>query len=136
MAEYYKFRMDRMLEYGWMDDPWGDLASFHLDMIGQGTSEEAIPFSWGNECGWEKTGDWHAGRIRHLISHPKELSQPIEVDCECSQNRILALPLIVDGWHRFLAHIWTKAPIINATFGGLVDLREYLEGVTDTRPPE
>lgn len=133
------------------EDPWG--VDFKLERIGQGTSEEPVfgvprkRVDKSRRGGFpvanlyappvsDKAAKWHAGRVRYLISHPEQLADPIEVDCVCEGTTILPVPTIVDGWHRFFAHVWTEQRVINATFGGLVDVAEYLEGTRHVLPSE
>ena len=97
------------------EDPWS--VGFKLEKIGHGTFEEAryglprkrVPRPrFGNRPKYaprpDKLVQWHAGRIRYLISHPEQMADPILVGPG---------PVIEDGWHRFFAHLWTDTPWIN-----------------------
>jgi len=132
MKTHY-FYMDRLMEYGLHDfeDPWGE--GFRLEMVLNGTSQEHEPYS---DSGIERNASWHAARIRYLMVHPKDLEDPIWIDCECNGDRILAQPCIIDGWHRFFAHIVLQRVVIAATFGGLCDVCDYLEGRIEDRPED
>ena len=128
--DFYEFRLDRMLEYLWVwEDPWG--VGFCSEEIGKGDSQESKPFS-GSTLFPQPA--WHAGRIRYLMANPEVFEFPIEVDCECSGGHVLPMPVILDGWHRYFGHLWLGRDTIRATFGGLVDVREYLQGLIDVRP--
>lgn len=135
--ETHELRTDRMLEYGLgqgsTEDIWG--VGYSHDMIGEGTSEESEPYHTGStEWPEARSAQWHAARIRYLLRHPEELEQPIEVDCECYNDRVFPIPDIRDGWHRYYAHLHRKRTTINATFSGLVTLLEYLTGESDKAP--
>lgn len=106
-------------------DPWG--AGFLQCMVQQGTSEEATPY--GDR---ELSPSWHAERIRFLMRHLDDQA-PIYIDCFCDGPNILAIPVIVDGWHRLHAHWALGRKTIPIHFGGRVDL---LEGTTDELPTD
>lgn len=74
----------------------------------------------------------HAGRIRHLMLDPEALEHPIEIDCKCDGGFIYSEPVILDGWHRYIAHRILGRCRIMVSFGGRIDLAEYLSGATDT----
>jgi len=133
----HEFRLSRLMEFDMADDPWA--AGFHMDMIGKGKSLEPEPYSLSTTGAM--SAEWHAGRIRYLMQSPEDLAQPISMDSECSGMQVLPEPIIVDGWHRYFAHLWQYLhyhgpDMISATFGGLVDVCEYLEGLTDEKPWE
>jgi hypothetical protein len=107
-------------------DPWG--AGFRPDLITSGSSVQSRQLSG------LASAEAHAARIRYLLSSASELERPIEVDCRCSHHYILALPVIVDGWHRLHAHWHLGRPTIQAHFSGRLDLLEYLVGRTDVFP--
>jgi hypothetical protein len=48
---------------------------------------------------------------------------------------IYAVPEIIDGWHRFFAHLFLNRERILCTYGGHIDLLDYLKGETFTPPP-
>lgn len=126
----YKFHVDRMLFCGlgrdYWEDPWG--VGFSMDMV-ENAKEKSTPYN-----GKERSAKWHAGRVKYLANHPELLDDPISVDCECMNNRVLPMPIIIDGWHRFFAHLVIGKKTIRATFGGLEDVREFLDGTIDFLP--
>ena len=79
----------------------------------------------------QRTRGWHIGRILYFIKHKAEIKD-IEIDNEYSGSTIFAIPIIVDGWHRFAAAYYLykqeKLDKIHCRYGGRVDLLEYLQG--------
>lgn len=67
----------------------------------------------------------------YFIKHKAEIKD-IEIDNEYSGSTIFAIPIIVDGWHRFAAAYYLykqeKLDKIHCRYGGRVDLLEYLQG--------
>lgn len=125
--------MSRLQEIGqgfasWWD-PWG-----------HGVTEEAIRrgsgVEWRRSDSWKtRTGERHVRRVRYFVRHPEKID-PICVDNMCSGPYIYAVPVLVDGWHRYLAARvlgWEK---IQIAYGGRIDVLEYLQGTTDTPPPD
>lgn len=141
--------LDRLAEYGidacsW-SDPWG--AGFHPSMIDDGSDILAEPYTnspyscRGLNPSVSKSSSspiWsaekHAARIRYILKTPQLMNSPIEVDCLCNAGTILAMPVIVDGWHRLHAHWFLGREGILATFGGRTDLWDYLRGVSSVAP--
>lgn len=130
--------MDRLVDFLGEPDPWG--VDFTLSMVADVTPDErkaacvAFDSIMGQEDGRASDPKWHAARIAYLIANPERLEDPIEIDNHCNGGVIYPIPEILDGWHRYYAHLWLKKPTIRATYGGLVDLLEYLEGLTDVIP--
>lgn len=81
-----------------------------------------------------KSRDWHIGRIVYFINHPEEI-RDIEIDNMCNNGRILPVPIIVDGHHRFVAAKYLydngKLKTIHCMYGGRMDVLDYLKGNTD-----
>jgi hypothetical protein len=119
-------------------DPWG--VGFRLEMLDEVRGENEAPY-----IGWGE-GPWnarlHAERIRYIAETPSIMEDPIEVDNRCGNQSfcpgpVLAIypePIITDGNHRFLAHVWKKLKTIPASYGGRVDLLEYLTGESEEMP--
>jgi hypothetical protein len=61
---------------------------------------------------------------------------PLQLDCQCSGGRVYALPVMIDGWHRFSAALLAKIERVDVQFSGRVDLLRYLQGRRKTKPPE
>lgn len=82
--------------------------------------------------GWR----WHAGRVRHL--YERILGgwepDPIEIDNVCSGGAVYPIPIVEDGHHRLIAAGLAARPSIQATYGGRVDLLNYLTGKTNRCP--
>ena len=123
--------LERLAEYGidassW-SDPWG--ACFHPSMIETAGNTNADPYSEDiaySPFSW--SAEKHAARIRYILKTPQLMNSPIEIDCLCNAGTILAMLVIVDGWHRLHAHWYAKRETIPATFGGRLDLWDYLRG--------
>lgn len=66
-------------------------------------SEMAIPF--GDTFKYppkKRTSQWHIRRILYFVNHPQEIKN-IELDNESSTFDILPVPIIIDGYHRWMA---------------------------------
>jgi len=129
VADVEFFLMSRLEEFfGDVEDPWQ--AGFDREMVESSPmiseSYSAFYEAEGHALRW--TGEEHAGRVRFLMTNPYELEVPIEIDCECDRGHIYAIPVLLDGWHRYMAHRLLKAETIPVSFGGRVDLAEYLRG--------
>lgn len=65
-------------------------------------SEMAIPF--GDTFKYppkKRTSQWHIRRILYFVNHPQEIKN-IELDTESSTFDILPIPIIIDGYHRWI----------------------------------
>lgn len=79
---------------------------------------------------------WHLGRVRYFFDQlqaGKKLD-PICVDNMCDAGHIYAVPVIIDGCHRLVASHLAGARTIAASYGGRVDLRDYLTGLREALP--
>jgi hypothetical protein len=124
--------LNRLAEYGidaksW-DDPW--CSGFHPRDIVAGDS--LIPEYY--DYRGTRSAEWHAARIRFIAQSKVDLVSPITIDCMCNAGSILAIPVIVDGWHRLHAHWFLRRKSIPATFGGRLDLWDYLRGASSIVP--
>lgn len=97
-----------------------------------------VPDNARNPYKWQECEAYNFGRVIHFINEIKAGKEidPITLDCACINGHVLPDPLIIDGWHRFAAHVIAKAPIIRASFSGRVDLLKYLIGKRKTCPQE
>lgn len=80
--------------------------------------------------------DW--GRIAYFLEKISDGSElgPIEIDNDCANGNIYAQAVILDGCHRFAAAILAKQMCIPATYGGRIDLLEWLTGERATCPED
>ena len=87
---------------------------------------------------WETGTPYDYGRIAFFIEQIKHgLSvEPIEIDNKCSGGSILPIAILVDGCHRFAAHIVLNKEKIKICYGGRMDVLSYLKGETDKCPSE
>lgn len=81
---------------------------------------------------------YHLGRIHYFVQLLREgvELEPISIDNDCGEGRILPVPVVCDGNHRFVAHILTGRATIRAHYSGREDLLRYLEGKRKTLPKE
>lgn len=79
---------------------------------------------------------WDYGRIRFFYEQLLEgvTLDAIQVDNECGGGRIYPIPILLDGHHRLAASHLAGAQIIQASYGGRVDLLRYLTGARKTCP--
>lgn len=127
--------MERLEEFfGGEEDPWD--AGFESDMLKDFNLEpiHRVYHDGGTIERKEWTGKEHAGRVLAIMASPSDLETPIEIDCVCEGGRIYAVPIILDGWHRYMAHRALSLDKIPVSFGGRVDLAEYLRGDADELP--
>lgn len=126
--------VSRLFGYIGMPDPWGCEPRFDPGLVQEIDVEEhggSTPNDWYRFQNRDPC--YHAARIRYLIDNPHEM-EPIEIDNECTGGVINPIPVILDGWHRYYAHVLGELRTIQATYGGRLDLLEYLEGETDIEP--
>jgi len=127
--------MERLLEYGYPKDPWG--AGFHISMVRRAKWKLPISFSRTEDvtCAvgtW--TGAQHAARLRAIMDNEQWYNDPIWLDNQCRGPHIFAIPDIVDGYHRFFAHLVKKDLTIRVCYAGRSDLLRYLQGHRKTPP--
>lgn len=135
--DFYSISVPRLYEYLPFDTfEWnkngislGDIDAARADMSFPRQSE---PYS---ATFAEKGDDWHIGRILYFIDNPARVT-PISLDCECDGGFVYALPVLLDGHHRYAAALVAQWPVIISAFGGRVDLLKYLCCETDTPPQE
>jgi hypothetical protein len=133
-------RMDRLAETMWesvQDSPWD--CGFSLEMV---TPE--VDSSLGSEYfhftpGWRerdtRTLSYHVSRVRWFMENPERIT-PIGVDNRCDGGMIYAIPVITDGWHRYIAAHLLGLSTIEVFYSGRMDLLAYLKGETDINPEE
>lgn len=126
-----------------MTDPWG--SGFEPLMLDDETIEPVPhPYTVAVEAAAAKgEPDWdlwsaqlHAGRIRYLMTSEGDLQHPIVIDCLCNGGYIYPEPLLIDGWHRYMAHRALKSERVPVSFGGLLSLAKYLRGETNVCPED
>lgn len=141
IVKVYHIRMDRLSDYLGEPDPWG--CDFKLEMIDKddGSITADYPYSphmyvldLRADADLLQDPRWHAARIVYLNQHIDQMLTPISIDNQCHAGRIYPIPEILDGWHRYYAHLHLGFERIRCTYGGLVDLLHYLEGKTDDQP--
>lgn len=123
-------KMKRLHDYLGKPDPWG--CGFEFDMIDKDAG--FIAHERHDDVAPVTDPMWHAARIVYLTKNVHLLLTPIEVDNECHNNQIYPIPVLLDGWHRYFAHLYLGFETIRCTYGGLLDLLDYLEGKTDDFP--
>lgn len=134
-------RIDRLIEFlsteHWSWDETGEINLNDISIaIHEAIPEISNPYgdAWKHPVLEQKSREWHIGRIIYFINHPIEIKD-IEIDNECSDNFILPQPVIIDGWHRYVAARWLydqgKLSEIHCRYGGREDLLLYLKGETD-----
>ena len=116
---------------------WNEGEEISLDDISiaiiEAIPEISEPYgdTWNHPVLEHKAREWHIGRIIYFINHPEEI-RDIDIDNQCECDQILPIPVIVDGWHRYAASIWLydqgELKEIHCTYGGRVDVLEYLQG--------
>jgi len=136
VTKVYHLRMDRLSDFLGEPDPWGCDVEFDPSMIGDDDGTVTANTSNDDFTSPVTNHRWHAARILYLTRHPDQLLNPVEVDNQCFGGRIYPIPKILDGWHRYYAHLHLGFDRIRCTYGGLVDLLHYLEGKTDELPCE
>ena len=121
----------------WSWDKTGEISLDDISIaIHDAISEISEPYgdSWEHPVLEQKSREWHIGRIIYFINHPTEI-RDIEIDNDCFDGHILPQPIIVDGWHRFVAARWLydqcKLSKIHCRYGGRMDVLDYLQGKTD-----
>jgi hypothetical protein len=75
---------------------------------------------------------YHIGRVRYFVENG--IVDPIEIDNVCDHGNIYAVPIIIDGHHRFWAAIIRCDETIPVCYGGRLDLHAWLSGITRRRP--
>jgi hypothetical protein len=140
-AKVYHIRMDRLSSYLDEPDPW--VAGFKREMIEEDDGSIVANTPYDGSISWAERllltplaigPRWHAARIIYLTQHIDQMLTPICIDNMCEGDRIYPVPEILDGWHRYYAHLHLGFKRIRCTYGGLVDLLRYLEGKTDEQP--
>lgn len=79
---------------------------------------------------------WHAGRIRYFMDLIKagEKLDPAWIDNECSRSHILAEPIVTDGHHRLIAHLYSDDEHVQVCYSGRIDVLRFLQGRRKTMP--
>lgn len=142
IAKVYHIRMDRLNDYLGEPDPWG--CGFKRELIDEDDGSVVADIAHDHArsllslpgLGQPSVTDpkWHAARIVYLTRHIDQMLNPICIDNQCAGGRIYPIPEILDGWHRYYAHLHLGFGRIRCTYGGLLDLLHYLEGKTDECP--
>jgi hypothetical protein len=81
---------------------------------------------------------WHYGRIRFFYEQllAGKTLDAIVVDnvCDLRLGHVYPEPTLLDGHHRLAAAHLARAPIILVSYGGRLDLLQYLTGPRKTCP--
>jgi hypothetical protein len=121
-------------------DPWGCDPEFSLDLVSKVKESDIRDLEEDvshDELMCNVTNaNWHAARILWMVKNPESLRDPISMDNLVSGGRILCVPKILDGWHRYFAHIHLRKRKIPVLYGGRVDLKRFLTGLRKTPPLE
>ena len=82
--------------------------------------------------------EYDYGRIAYFLAEIAygEGLRPIEIDNMCDSGNIYAVAVILDGCHRLAAVILAKQTLIAATYGGRIDLLEWLTGGREACPQD
>jgi len=141
-SEGYIILMDRLLELMIDDEAKWNGTPITNDMIKSaivsGMPEETDQFGCGR-AEINRSDDWHIGRIIYFINHPEEI-RDIWIDNECYPgrypgiSRILPIPIIDDGNHRYRAAKYLGFKKIHCQYGGRTDVLAYLTGESDEAP--
>jgi hypothetical protein len=107
---------------------------FSFEMVFEGTSAVSQWRPVGLYFNGNPEAEQHAARIRFIMGDNRTLRDPIDIDCVCYNGAIMAIPEIIDGWHRLFAHWALKKCFIRARFSGRFDVLEYLTGETGVPP--
>ena len=87
----------------------------------------------------KRTSQWHIRRILYFVNLPQEIKN-IELDNESSTFDILPVPIIIDGYHRWMAarYLYELGSLhkIHCLYAGREDVLDYLKGKLDTMPQE
>jgi hypothetical protein len=79
----------------------------------------------GNEQKYTK--EWHIQRILYFVHNPNRIT-PLEIECQCFNGHISTILAIEDGNHRYLAAVFLGLETIPISFGGRMDMLDYLKG--------
>lgn len=127
-----RFLLERMERFfADVTDPWH--VGYQSDLIASCGLPE-IDHYVGLRSPWPAVK--HAARVLFMVQNDDERNQPITIDCDCSHGRVWPIPIIVDGWHRYLAHRWLQSRWVPVSFSGRVDLAQWLAGVRRTCPED
>lgn len=80
----------------------------------------------------ERDETYHLQKIKYFIDHG--IDKPIDLDNISIKGRILPLPIIIDGRHRYLAALLRRDKTIQCTYSGREDLLRYLTGESNIPP--
>jgi len=114
------------------DDSYITLADI-ADGIQQNIQEQYEQYLSPVQTGDCKCRGWHIGRVIFFINRPERIT-PIDIDNLCLNNDILSIPIIEDGHHRLMAHLYLGNTEIEIRYGGRLDLLKYLTGDSDIKP--
>ena len=83
--------------------------------------------------------EWHIGRIIYFINHEDEITG-ITIDNYCDDSYVYPVPIIINGNHRWMAALWLnkhgKKEFVECSYGGRLDLLDYLIGKSDKCPTD
>ena len=78
------------------------------------------------------------GRISFFVRRlrAKDSVEPIELDCFCDRHHIYPEVVVLDGHHRFCAHLLLQKRRLPVLFSGRIDVLEWLRGERRLCPEE
>lgn len=135
---------DRLVGYVGTDyDPWCCGFTYDpiwLDGLSATAPENKERFSTGRSSAMAWTAEQHGARILSIAKRKSWYNDPIYLDNEAWGHKewsyIAPRPIVVDGWHRYYAHLYLKAEEIRVHYAGRTDVLRYLQGRRKTAPKE
>ena len=132
-----KFLVSRLLNYFPSDDwGWNDKENINMSDIDKAVDNyvEETEYYDGSI---QRTKEWHIGRILYFINHPKEI-EDIKIENICGGDFAPTVPIIMDGYHRFIAAVYRyfcgEEDKIQCNYHGRKDIFDYLVGNTKYKP--
>lgn len=88
--------------------------------------------------GVERSLSYHRRRIRFFVDMLKsdEILDPITIDNDCHNGRVYPYPIVLDGHHRFIAHLVLNRRFMAVLYSGRTDVLSFLKGRRKTAPAE
>lgn len=125
-------KIDRLVKYFSKDFEWNLGEKVTIDDISYAVENGKLEEEKMYDPSISMPKEWHIGRVIYFINHPEEIKYIIIKNADDGYS-VLPIPILVEGYHRFIAAYWLylheKLKEVYCIYEGRLDVLNYLKGM-------
>lgn len=125
-------KIDRFIPYVIDDFEWNTREKITINDIAFAIKKGQLEEVQMYKPGISMPKQWHIGRVIYFINHPEEIEY-IEIENVNDGYFVLPIPVLIEGYHRFMAAYWLylqrKLEEVYCIYDGRRDVLDYLKGI-------